>query len=493
MSVHKIIPADIIYGINDQQDILVSDKAKGINEKTYLTKNIVSRNSTPILTFKIVGKEFPIKFSARHGGLGLSLYKILNYVFNENTFAIWHALFKSLAALLFFFALRNFIGQRKSSIATMMLVIDPMFLTSYFVFITELINLTSMMILFYIFSRKQEINSRGLFLVGALIGFNLYLRLNFLWMIVWVIPIFYTKESLRQTLTKKRVSLFFIGGFLGGALFLYRLDISRLLAEVSLVMQSWDPTHLIFYFVRLLMSPTAYNQYFLEVGSALTVPIETILCMFVLLLVFGKVNFSEMNKKILLGIFLSLLTVYFCTRAGENYFLYLSFLIIPIYFFVFTNKIRIKPLVIILFLRFLVFSSAYYGSGVLAIFDYKTNEQVWNKAAAFSGKKIVNLSDSDHGKGNYLGHNLEIYNLNRYFYEYDNMTINLALALFGQDGVLILPERDIWGAWYQNQGIFDYQKFEEMARRDGIEIIEYDHVKKKEGTGYYIINYKFKK
>ncbi len=485
MSTYKIIPSDIIYSITDKQDILVSDKVKDINATENILGNSIKRLSTPILTTELFGIIFPIKFSQRHGGIALSLYKIFNMIFKENTFALWHALLKMLALLFFFLGLKFHFSERKALLCTFLLCIDPMFLSSYFVFISEVFNLTSMCIVFYIISSK---NRRPLWIImlGLLIGLNLSIRLNFLWMIVWMFPLV-SKGDLKE----RKFMTLLLGGLLTGLIpFFYGLDILQLLGEASYVMQSWSPLYLITYFLKLLLSPLAYNEYYLSEYSLIWKCFELVLGLSMIVIVFNR---GVRNKKYLLGILISLLTVYLCTRAGENYFLYLTYLIVPWYFFTFQQKINVKLLVTILILRFIVFVGFYYKTGVQEIFDYDLTRTTWNNAFEFKGKKIVNLSGSDLGKAQFLGYDLEIFNLNRYFFEYEGMTINLSLNMFDQDGVLVIPKRDIWGSWFKNQGPFDYEKFEKMARRDGIEIIEYKYVSNKKNFGYYIIDYRLKK
>lgn len=502
-----IVNSDILESILDKDFEIISQKEPLLYKSESVGKigsfNLIEKkNSTPKLSLIINEKHrIPIKFQERHGGLPIYLYKILNMVIPKSiAHGVWHTFWRILEIYLFYiFCVLFFKDPKWSLYTTLLYSLNASHLFTNFVFISEPMNSCGVLLIAFLLLRNRSKDFRWAMIIT---GFNFFIRLNFLWIAFLFIPLFFNKY-------KKRVleGLFFVA--IGAIPLFLTLDFGDLLFESGLVSQSYDISFLLKSLYRVILDPLSYLTFFMNVdhtslsNSYLVIGLLSFLLVITTALYLKFVNIKNVVINLLLGLLLSLLTLYICVRAGMNYDLYTPY-VIPFIFLIFSKmlqelcKFKDIRILVMSFTLVLLFQTtevviAYSKLGPAQIFDYQLQKEVTDTLIFRNSRKVLALSERTLGKMEFLSdENIDVKYIYPIFGDYKVHSVAEALMAHGEGGTLVVDQFDVWSNWYVALGQFDISKFYRNAGKYGI-IVKDVKVVRKNMNEVYIIDYEISK
>jgi hypothetical protein len=495
------ISSDSFHGLSDRPlNIVKSLKPlKYQSEHSFNEKNqklgLIRQDSSPVLFYKTQKTIYPLMLENKHSGLTILPYKFMSMMFSSKvTFFIWHFVGGLLVLYLVQRLLKKIYSEEISHLFGVILSFSPLLIFLYVFFISEILGLVFFLL---ILERLENQNKRDDIIVGVLVALGLYVRVNFLWLALAIIPFIGKRywAYLRIAVTGLIASiphLFLVDWtmFFKRAAD-YQMDFSlynnsmyflySFLGSWKSFIYLWDET----YQVKLLSPMRVFGT---DVIASI---------MFVLLVVgYRKAKSYERFKKNLISFFIFVIALFASIKLKADYTNYF-YPVVIFQILIFSDlafQLKNKKFSLVIGLCFMINSVFVYFNVLSKDLVSRHNLRVTERTIEEISKRkltFYTLGESDVGRYEYLSNSqtqpIHLYSL------INEKKLRTLFDVLEQteSGVIATPLRDEWSSWYWNWGEMDPTRVKQVAAKLGIKISNEVFIKKASGeNAIWIFDYR---
>lgn len=440
--------------------------------------------SAPVFYYKTEKDLYPIMLENKHGGGSLVLYKAFYGLFGEKYgFLIWHYLSGLLILFLLTRIINKLFNKKVASICSSMAALSPFLCFLYVFFISETLCLAIFLVVIdKLLNLKND--TKEYIYIGLLLSLGLYIRVNFLWLIIAAIP-FLPKDI-------KVIRLMVLSGFLSSLPHIFLVDWNTFFSEsLNYQMETDLAGNISFFLTSLVNSPLTFNFLWSEAYQAkmlggLSYYLSDILSSTLLIAVTffliysSKVNKNKYNVKIFISMVLFVISLLLSIKMKidySNYFYPLfvyQILILGVVLQKKSDKPKIKYFQVLLVVGILINLTRIYGSyldkGPVTRHNLAITQKIVDEALSSNRTSFYTFGESDVGRYEYISNGkVAPIHLVKLVASGEIKTFVDGLDKL-KKGSVVIPFKDEWAGWHWNWGPFEIERIKTISKHLGIEI-----------------------
>lgn len=486
------ISSDSFYGLSNRPLKIVEE----LSPRTYSSGHtfdsqnnetgLIREKESPVLFYKSSKTIYTLMLENKHSGLTIVLYKLFSHLIEPGlAFIIWHYL-GGLLILFLLLRVLKILYDDNYKLISLVVSSSPFLIFLYVFFISEVfIFAFFLLIIENILNKKKETN---FYLIGLYCALGFYVRLNFLWLALAIIPFleFRFKSYIKVLASCLVFSIPHI----------FLIDWSGLLSKAEYYQMNFGFVENISFFIFAFFNSWKSFTFLWDEGyqRSLFDPFSlfssdvislSLLIGFLIILIKNKLYNRNKFRKIALASFIFVASLFFTLKLQVDYtnYFYPIFIFQVLVLGEVLRTISKQRLRIVVASLFLINSSIVYVNYFLKDVVIRHNLNVAAKVVDELSKRrkdLYTVGESDIGKYEYLSRGkLKPVHLAKLINSKELATIYDVLEKTGE-GTIAIPYKDEWSAWYLNWGDIESERVKALAKDLQINIhnekIIYDNV-----------------
>ncbi|MBT4790791.1 MAG: hypothetical protein HON90_04410 [Halobacteriovoraceae bacterium] len=461
--------------------LLTSEKGAG---ESWL---VIESDLPPKKIIKLWGHQLDLFYSYRHGSffpLG-GLRVLFSYFDYQTTLLMYHYLLLLLMLYLVSRYLRDKYDNQTSLIVLYLMSIDVNLLFAYRMDFTEPFSY-----FLFIYTLSLMGRNKNPWVVGVLLVYNFYLRINTL----WFLPFYMLLEWKYLRISWRKL---FLAGTCSLALYAFIVNPSGLFVDTLGMQKSLNPTHLLFDILNMFYNKTEYLSFYFDeqlkerVLSSIWAKLEfnflgTLKLLTLLIIIFRKkIKIDELKPWLVAGL-LSSFFLFISLQRYRGYGMYLHYLgivnVIWVAFVIrdlFTQYRHLRSRFCAALLVVLIVCEVglnaevlykFYKKGPVAWLDFHLSEQIL--------KKLINKEDVIYTFGETDIKKFDVISKGEIKTESIHLDVSnhvfeniYELLAYKGKGIAVVPSYNYWTTFTQRYGVFTPGENLKLARKYDLDIL----------------------